>query len=240
MDKFIQRALTRSQINEILQFLSYHLGYTPPQKFTIIFAKTPEQFAKLHGTEPGQTTVEEINSAVPTLPAIFDHGTNTAVFQGFSYVQGLAVPHFIIPMATILHECIHFYQYSAGNFGSWQTMYEGTSEILACFFADDYQFDYKNEVIYSFNLAMIINDNNFWEAMNWIKRYTVHSDKNGFVARSILQTPTFAKFRPTNLMRWLDANTLHKIKNEEIRNLFTKYNLSYIKKQLHKNRQLIS
>ena len=87
---------------------------------------------------------------------------------------------------------------------------------------------------------MIINDNNFWEAMNWIKRYTVHSDKNGFVARSILQTPTFAKFRPTNLMRWLDANTLHKIKNEEIRNLFTKYNLSYIKKQLHKNRQLIS
>ena len=48
MDKFIQRALTRSQINEILQFLSYHLGYTPPQKFTIIFAKTPEQFAKLH------------------------------------------------------------------------------------------------------------------------------------------------------------------------------------------------
>lgn len=239
MDKFIQRPLTRKQINEILQFLSYHLNYVPPNKLNMVFAKTPEQFAKLHGKEPlaGLNTSDEINRVVP---AFFAHEINTAVFQGFSYVAGIAVPNFLIPMSTIIHECIHFYQYSSGTYGTWRTMYEGTNELLSCFFTDDYQFDYKLEAVYAFNLAMAINYENFWEAINWIKHYTTHSDKNTFVTRSILQTPIFTKFRPTNLMRWLDANTLHKIKNEEVRALLTKRGEAQIKNLLHKNRQLIA
>jgi hypothetical protein len=237
MDKFIQRPLTRAEITKILQFLSYHLNFKPSQKLTMIFAKTPEEFAKLHGKEPGFTTIEDINSNVP---AFFDHNTNTAVFQAFSYVDGIAVPTFIIPMATIIHECIHFYQHSSGTYGSWKTMYEGTNEILSCFFTDDYAFDYREEAVYVFNLVMAINYNDFWEAINWMKRYTVHSDKNKFVHRSIIQSPTFSKFRPTNLMRWLDANQLSKIKNDEVRSVLTKYSEGQIKKILHSNRQLIT
>lgn len=159
MDKFIQRPLTKAEIHKILQFLSYHLNFTPVQKLSMVFAKTPEEFAKLHGKEPGFTTIQDINNEVP---AFFDHSTNTAVFQAFSYVNEIAVPAFIIPMATIIHECIHFYQYSSGTYGTWRTMYEGTNEILSGFFADDYAFDYKEEAMYSFNLAMALNDNNFW------------------------------------------------------------------------------
>jgi hypothetical protein len=239
MDKFIQRPLTLAQTNEILEFLSYHLNYYPPNKLNVIFAKTPKQFAKLHGKDKnaGLVTSDDINNEVP---AFFDHLTNTAVFQGFSYVNGTAVPNFLLPMSTVIHECIHFYQYSSGPFGKWRTLYEGTNEILSCFFTDDYQFDYKDEAIYAYNLILAINNGNFWEAINWMKRYTTHSDKNTFVSRSILQTAAFAKYRPTNLMRWLDTDSLQKIKNEDVRLLFTKYGESQIKKQLHKNRQLIS
>jgi hypothetical protein len=239
MDKFIQRPLTRAQINEVLEFLSYHLNYYPPNKLNMIFAKTPKQFARLHGKDKqaGLITSDEINTEVP---AFFDHITNTIVFQAFSFIEGVTVPTFIMPMTTVIHECIHFYQYSSGTYGSWKTMYEGTNEILSCFFSDDYEFDYNEEAIYAFNLIMALNNGNFWEAINWMKHYTTHSDKNTFVTRSILQSTVFAKFRPSNLMRWLDANTLHKIKNEDVRILFTKYGRSQIKKQLHKNRQLIS
>lgn len=237
MDKFIQRPLTRAEINKILQFLSYHLNFKPVPKLSMIFAKTPEEFAKLHGKEPGFTTIEDINNEVP---AFFDHNTNTAVFQAFSYVDEIAVPSFIIPMATVIHECIHFFQHASGTYGTWRTMYEGTNEILSCFFTDDYSFDYKQEAVYAFNLAMAINYNDFWEAINWIKKYTVHSDKNKFVHRSIIQSKQFAKYRPQTLMQRLDADQLDRIQNDEIRALLTKYSEGTIKKILHANRQIIT
>jgi hypothetical protein len=240
MDKFIQRPLTRSEVDDILKYLSYHLSYTPTNKLRVIFTKTPKQFAKLHGAEPDLDliTEDQINQGRPS--GFFDHLTNTVVFQGFSYVEGITVSQFVIPMADVIHEIIHFYQYSTGTFGKWQTLYEGTNEILSCFFTDDYSFDYKDEAVYVFNLAMILSNNDFWEAINWMKRYTTHSDKDGFVSRSILQCETLSKYRPSNLMRWLDNKDLQKIKNVEVRNLFTKYSESKIKKLLHKNRQLIS
>ena len=237
MDKLIQRPLTRAEITKIVQFLSYHFNYKPRQKLSMIFAKTPKAFAKIYGKEPGFMTDHDINNKVP---AFFDQYTNTAVFQAFSYVNGITVPTYIIPMSTVVHECIHFFQYSSGPYGSWRTMYEGTNELLCCFFTDDYQFDYKKEAVYAFNLAMALNRNDFWDAINWIKHYTVHSDKNRFVSRSIIQSGVFPKFRPSNLMRWLDSDQLVKIKNDDIRALFSKYTEGQIKKMLHTNRQLIN
>ena len=238
MDKLIQRPLTRTEINAITQYLSYHLSYTPPKRIKVVFAKTPEQFAKLHGIEPEFETIDAINQGRPA--GFFDHLNDSAVFQGFSYVDGITVDQFIIPMTDVIHEFIHFYQYSAGPFGKWGVLYEGTNELLSCFFVDDYAFDYKEEAIYAFNLIMLINSNNFWDSINWMKRYTTHSSKDDFATRSMLQCEALSKYRPSNLLRWLDNKELHKIKNEEVRNLFTKFSEAQIKRLLHKHRQLIS
>jgi hypothetical protein len=238
MEKVIQRPLKRVEINKILQFLSYHLNYKPPHKLNMIFAKTPAAFARIHddGKAADPDAMDEINR---TCPAFFDHSTMTAVFQGFSYVNGITVPYFILPMATVIHECIHFYQYSTGPYGSWKTMYEGTNELLSCFLTDDYSFDYHEDAKYAFNLAMAINGDEVSEAINWMKRYTTHSDKNKFVSRSILTCATFSKFRPSNLMRWLDADQLHKIKNDEVRAILTKYSEGQLINLLRNYRSLV-
>jgi hypothetical protein len=232
MDKVIQRPLTKSEISDILQFLSYHLNYTPIPKLHLKFAKTPSVFERYYDKFRTETPGD-------TCTAFFDHVTYTAVFRAYTLVDSVLVPKFIMPMSTVVHELIHYYQYSTGSYGTWQTMYEGTAEILSCFYTDDYAIDYDIETRYAFNLAMALNDDNFWEAMNWIKKYTTHSDKNKFVSRSILQSPKFQKYRPSNIMRWLDTNKLNRIKNEEVRNLFTKLSLGQIKKMLHTHRQLI-
>ena len=238
MDKLIQRPLTRAEINNILQYLSYHLSYIPPKRVKVVFTTTPEQYAELHGVEPEYVTIDKINQNSPK--GFFDHEHYMVVFQGFSYVDGITVPQFVLPMTTVIHEFIHFYQYSTGAYGKWEILYEGTNELLSCFFTDDYSFDYKEEAVYAFNLALLINNNDFWEAINWMKRYTTHSKKDEFASRSILQCELLAKYRPSNLLRWLNNKQLHKIKNEEVRALFTKFSETQIKQLLHKHRQLIS
>ncbi len=232
MDKVIQRPLSKVEIRDILQFLSYHLNYIPIPKLHLKFAKDPVTFEKYYDKFRVETPGD-------TCTAFFDHITNTAVFRAYTTVDGLIIPQFIMPMSTVIHELIHYYQYSTGPYGKWRTMYEGTAEILSCFFTDDYAIDYDVETQYAFNLAMALNEDNFWEAINWIKKYTTHSDKNLFVSRSILQSPKFQKYRPSNIMRWLDSNKLDRIKNDEVKNLFVKLSLTQIKTMLHKYRQII-
>jgi hypothetical protein len=218
--------LTKAEVKGIMKFLSHHLGYVPVKTPTVIFAKTAKQYADLYENWKIRTKdltdqqIEEINTETP---AYFDHLTDTAVFQGFSYVEGNEIGAFVTPMSTILHELIHFFQYATGTFGSYRTIYEGTNDILSCMLVDDPSIDYKHEASYAMSLAMEINGHDLISAVQWMKTCTTHSDKNDFVYRSIKQCPAFSRYDPRKLMSILDENRVDKIKNEKIRTILTRY-----------------
>ena len=245
----ITAPLTKTEIKGLMQYLSHHLGYVPRKNTTVIFAKTAQQYADLYENWKTRTKdltdeqIEEINSDTP---AYFDHLTDTAVFQGFSYVEGTEIGTFVITMSTILHELIHFFQYSTGSYGSYRTMYEGTNDILSCMLTDDVIIDYKDEASHAMSLAMEINGHDLISAVQWMKTYTVHSDKNDFVHRSIKQCRTFSRYNPRNLMLSLDAATgkdrwkIEKIENDEIRSVLTRYGNAHVVKLCRQGFKIIN
>lgn len=250
----IQAPLTAKEVKELVNFLSYHLGYAPNKVPNVIFCKTAKQFARLFADykskEPDR--IDEINRNVGSF---FDHTNDTVVFKGFSYLDGIEVPEFIIPMNTVIHELIHFFQIATGTYGTSRVMYEGTNEILSAFFTDDLRFDYKKEVLCAFNLIMELNDHNFWAALQWMRTYTLHSHKNRFVYREIKQCSTLSRYSPSKLLKILDApipedtvaysdakavvDALNKIDNDETRKILTRYTLPKIKTILKLNREVI-
>jgi len=235
----VQRPLTKQEVKEVVKFVSYHLNYVPLTEFNVEFVKSAKEYADWYEGYKVRTPehIDEINKDIP---CFFDQTTNTAVMQAFNYIDGIVVPVFVYPMATIVHECIHFFQYATStSVGTWKVMYEGTNEVLSCFLMNDDVFDYEKEAQYAFNLIMELCAHDFMDAIIWMKRYTVHSNKNGFVERSIKQCPTFSKFRPRNLLRWLDNNQLGRIKNDAARAIFTKYGMYQIKQMIHANHELI-
>lgn len=234
----IREPLVKQEIRDIIRFLSYHIGYVPVTEPKVIFAKTAKQFAQLfEGYKVQPDSIDEINKETS---AFYDHLTNTIVFKGFTYVDGVEIKKFIIPFSTAVHEFIHFFQYSTGTFGSYRTLYEGTNDILSFFLiADDYVLDYKAESVYAFNMVNEFTEGNFWETINWMKKFTTHSDKNDFVHRAIKNCTTFSKYNPPNLLKILDDGDLMKIENEDVRKVFTKYPLYRVKQLLTRNRQIV-
>lgn len=237
----IIQKLTRQEVKNIVRFLSYHLGYVPSTVPQVVFAKTASQYAKLLGEYVRtkgdyEDYIDESNKGAR---AFYAHHSNTIVFQGFSYVEGEEIPQFIIPLSTIIHEFIHFFQYATGPYGSYSILYEGTNEILSCFLGNEYKVDYEKEAVIAFNLVMELSGHDFWEAINWMRKYTLHSDKNGFTHRSIKTHPTFSKYKPAKLMKLLEKGDLDQIENEEVRSVFTKYSLTKIKQICAANRQIV-
>ena len=242
----IQERLTPKEVRDLVDFLSYHLGYAPKKYPKAVFCKTAKQFAQLYETykikEPDK--IDEINKEVS---AFFDHTNDTIVFQGFSYHESVEIPQFVLPMGVVIHELIHFFQYATGTFGTSRIMYEGTNEILSAFFVDDFRFDYNKEVLYAFNLIMELNKHNFWAALQWMRTYTLHSHKNRFVYRAIKQCTTLSRYSPSKLLRILDADSdaktgkgdLHEIDNDETRKILTRYKLPRIKTILKLSREVI-
>jgi len=208
----------------------------------MVFAKTAKQYAELYGGYKikAEEKIDEINRDTP---AFFDHLTDTVVFQGFSYVDGVEVPQFFIPMGTVIHELIHFFQYATGTFGTYRIFYEGTNELLSCFLIDDFSIDYRYETQYAFNIIMEINGHNFWDAIQWMRTFTLHSAKNRFVHRSLKQCPAFSKYSPKKLLTILDDEDdllrLQRIENEETRNIITRYSLRHIINTSKKHRNII-
>ena len=91
----VQQPLTKQEVKDIVDFLSYHLGYVPVKMPKAHFCKTAKEFAELYENykvrELGR--IDEINKECH---AFFDTGTDTVVFQGFSYHDGIEIPTFII------------------------------------------------------------------------------------------------------------------------------------------------
>lgn len=238
----IQEPLTKKEIIALVDFLAYHLGYVPKKYPTAIFCKTAKEYAQRYETykvkEP--EVIDEINNEVS---AFFDHWTDTIVFQGFSYHESAEIPRFIIPMGTVIHELIHFFQYATGSFGTYSILYEGTNEILAALFVDDFRFDYDREVGFAFNLIMELNGHNIWAAIQWMRVYTLHSHKNRFIHRQMKQSASFSRYQPKKLMSILEGacenGDLSKIDNEETRKILTRYSLTKIKQLLKTNREVI-
>jgi hypothetical protein len=235
--------LTKQEVKGLLDFLSHHLSYVPLKTPTVIFAQNAKIYAKLYegyesrSKEVSQEKIIEINSDTP---AFYDHLNELVVFQGFSYREGIEIDRFIIPMATIIHELIHFFQYATGPYGSYRVLYEGANDILSCLLTDDPEIDYKEEVVHAMNLAMALNEQNLSAAIQWMKTLTVHSDKNTFVHRSIRQCPALLKYNPQKLMKLLDEDRIDKIENEETRTLLTRHSLSKIIKMLRKQYKVIN
>ena len=221
-----------------MHFLSYHLGYVPLKKPKAHFCRTAKEFATLYQSYKVNQTdlIDEINKECS---AFFDPTTDTIVFKGFSYHEGIELPQFIFPMSTVVHELIHFFQIATGTYGSYKTLYEGTNEILSCFLMNDFSFDYKIEAIYAFGLIMELVGHDFLTALDWMKRFTVHSNKNRFVHREIKQCPTFSKYNPRKLLTALDENKLDRIENAETQAVFTKYSLKRIVNMCQRNRAVI-
>lgn len=240
----IQQPLTKIEVKELVNFLSYHLGYVPVKTPKAHFCKTAKEFTELYEgykvREPDK--IDEINR---DCNAFFDHPSDTIVFQGFSYHEGAEIPQFIVPMSTVIHELIHFYQYATGTFGSYRVFYEGTNDILSCFLVNDFSIDYKEEAIFAFSIIMEIVGHDFFAALQWIRTYTLHSNKNKFVHREIKRCPSFSKYSPQKLLRLLDDETLTvseklaKIENEETRKILTRYPLRRIISLCKKHRNTI-
>lgn len=240
----ITAPLRKDEVRDLVNFIAHHLGYVPLKIPRVIFAKSAKYYANLYkgyvtrSKELSQEQIVEINSETP---AFFDHLNDTVVFQGFSYVEGAEIDTFVIPMSTVVHEIIHFFQYATGTFSSYRVLYEGTNDILSCLLTDDPEhIDYPEEAVFAMSLAMEINQHNFFQAVQWMKTFTTHSDKNGFVHRSIRQCPSLAKYNPSKLMKMLDASNLDKIDNEETRAILSRYSLGKIKKLLRDGHKIIS
>jgi hypothetical protein len=244
----ITAPLTKKEVQGYVQFLSHHLGYAPYKMPKVIFAKTAKEYATLfEGYRVkglGEQLVHEINAETP---AFFDHITDTVVFQGFSYREGVEIDSFVIPVGMIVHELIHFFQFATGTYGSYRVIYEGTNEILSCLLTDDPTIDYTYETVFAMGLAMEINDHDFARAIQWMKTLTTHSNKNRYLHRSIKRCPAFVKYNPTKLLRMLDsiadeesADTLDKIENPETRAILTRYSLKQVVKLCRQGHKLIS
>jgi len=238
----ITAPLTKQEIKGLMQFISHHLGYAPLKMPKVIFARSAEEYAKIYenyqqkSKELSEELIDEINS--DTL-AFFDHLTDSAVFQAFSYKDGVEIDSFVIPMGTVVHELIHFFQYATGTFGSYSVMYEGTNEILSCILTDASSLDYKEESVYAMSIAMEINDHDFFRAIQWMKTFTTHSNKNSFVHRSIKQCPSFSKYDPRKLMKLLEENKFDKIENEETRAILKRYSVPRILKLIKAGYKII-
>jgi hypothetical protein len=202
------------------------------------FCSTAKQFANLYESYHVNNVdrIDEINNEVD---AFYDPASTTVVFKGFSYHEGIEIPKFIFPMSTVIHELLHFFQIATGTYGSYRILYEGTNDILSCFLMNDFSIDYELEATYAFNLIMELVGHDFWKALDWMKRFTVHSNKNRFVHREIKQCPTFAKYNPRKLLTALDANKLDSIENAETQAVFTKYSLRRIVNMCQRNRAVI-
>jgi len=240
----IQKPLTKNELKHWVRFLSYHLGYIPVRYPNVHFCKTAKEFAELYESykikEP--ELIEEINN---DCGAFFDHTTDTIVFQGFSYHEGVEIPRFIIPMSTVLHELIHFFQYATGTFGSYRLFYEGTNDVLASFLSNNFDIYYDDEVILSFSIIMELVNHDFLSAVQWIRTYTLHSNKNDFVYRQLRHAPSFVKYNPRKLLTLLDNEELSlsekigKIENPETQEILTKYSLRKIESLCKKNYNII-
>jgi hypothetical protein len=238
----IQKPLTKQEVRDLVQFLSYHLGYVPVTTPTMIFARTAKQYASLYEGYKVQAKelIDEINSDTP---AFFDHLNNSIVFQGFSYVNGIDVPQFIIPISTVIHELIHFFQYATGTFGTYRILYEGTNDLLSCFLVNHFDIDYEYEAQYAFNMIMEMTGHNFWSTIQWIRTFTLHSAKNRYVHRCLKQCTSFSKYSPKKLLTILDdeedTKRLDRIENEETRKIFTRYSLRTIINMCRQHRNII-
>lgn len=234
----IQNPLTKTEVRELVRFLSYHLGYVPATVPRVKFVKSKDKFASIFQGYKVKTPdlVDEINRECGVF---YDHPTNTIVIAAYTYTDGKELPVFILTIGTMLHELIHFFQYSTGTFGTYRILYEGTNDFISSFLANDFNIDYKKEVVYSFNLIMELTGHDFWEAFQWMRVWTLHSDKNKFVHRSIKQCPSFSKYNPRKLLKLLDDDHLDKIENEDTKKIFTRYSLRSIIEMCKKNRLTI-
>jgi hypothetical protein len=238
MKPAIQSPLTKAELKELIHFLSHHLGYVPLRVPKVVFCSTAKEFAALYESykvrDPER--VDEINKEAN---AFYDPTTETIVFQGFSYHEGVEIPKFIIPMSTVVHELIHFFQNATGTYGSYRILYEGTNDLLSCFLMNDFAVDYRDEAAFAFNLIMEISGQDFWKTFEWMKRFTLHSNKNRFVHHEIKACPSFSKYNPRKLLMALDNNNLAAIENEDTRNILTRYSLRKIIQMCQKNRAII-
>lgn len=226
----IQKPLTTAEIRQIIIFLSYHLNYTPAYLPKVIFAKTAKEFTKYYKQckEHDEEFVEELNKSTY---AFYDHINNVIVFQGFSYVEGNEDSRFIVSLNAVLHEFIHYYQYAAGTYGKYQLFYEGTAELLSCFFTKDYQIDYQIESIIVFNLVMHAVNDNVVDCINWMKKYTVYSNKDVFIN---------GELKTCKKLKRIQLDQLNQIELfEDIPKLLSRYSMSDIKKSLSYVQQLI-
>jgi hypothetical protein len=236
----IQQPLTKQELKDLVKFLSYHLGYVPIKQPKAIFCKSARAFAQLYESfrvrDPDH--IDEINRECN---AFFDHtgDADTLVFQGFSYHEGTEIPQFMFPMATVVHELIHFFQYATGTYGSYRILYEGINDLLAGFFTGEYIIDYREEAAFAFNLIMELNGHDFSKTLQWMKTFTVHSNKNRFVHRALKQCIAFSKYNPKKLLTALDSNRFDKIVNTETQAIFTRYSLPQIIRLFQKHRSLI-
>ena len=234
----IKDRLSKSELKQLVKFLSYHLNFIPYSLPSIKIAKTARQFAQAWFDYKTMTPqyIEEVNSSYD---AFYDHTTRQIVFQGFAYVDKTEIPDiYVIPMSTVIHELIHFFQFESGGYGSYQFLYEGTNELFSAFLTGDFAIDYPNETIHAFSLAMEVNDHDFFSAINWIRRFTVHSDKNQFVKRALRNSSLFSKYQPTNFLKKVDED-ITQLKNEEVIACLRRYRLSRIRELLNRNRPLI-
>jgi len=231
--------ITHTEIKNLVTFLSYHLNYIPYEIPKVKIAKTAKHFAKLW-YQYETVTDEWINEINTNIDAFYDHINKVIVFQGFAYVDRIEIPDvYIIPMATVIHELIHFFQVESGGYGSYQFLYEGTNEFLSAFLTGDFTIDYPKEMVHAFNLIMECNYHDFYSAVHWIKKFTVHSNKNMFTHRMLKNSPLYSKYRPSNLLRKIDDGNLNKIDNPEVVQSLKKYGLAKIRNLINKNRQLI-
>lgn len=244
LQQALQKSLTKKEVRDLISFLSYHLGYIPNRIPAVHFCATAKEFAELYENykvkEP--ELIEEINTECG---AFYDHLRETVIFQGFSYHEGIEIPRFIIPMSTVIHEFIHFFQCVTGTFGSYRLFYEGTNDILSVFLSNNFDIYYKEEVVLVFGIIMELVGHNFLSAIQWIRTYTVHSNKNDFVHRQLRHSHVFAKYKIRKLLTMLDREDLsitekmQRIENPEIRDLLTKYPLHKIRTLCKKNYNLI-
>ena len=234
MKSFIQHRLTKRELNELVQYVSYHLNWVPKNPVYAIFTKTADEFATWYQTcymEP-----EEVADLSKNTTAFYDQSNYTIVFRGFSYVKGVEIDQFIFTMATVIHEIMHHFQYtSGGGYGSYNTLIEGTADLLTMFLLGESteMIDYKIEALLTYNMAMEICGHNFWETIRWIKRYMVHSSKNRFVHKELKNCAAFAKYKPQKLMKLVEDNS------PELPEQFRKYKFSDMTRLLEKYRSLI-
>jgi hypothetical protein len=238
----IQSPLTKAELRELMQFLSYHLGYVPFRLPKMAFCKTAKDFAERFEGYQVREKEEKIDEINRECGAFYDHPTETIVFQGFSYHEGVEIPRFIVPMSTVIHELIHFFQYATGTFGNYRIFYEGTNDLLSCFLVNDFSIDYKQEAKLAFNLIMEMSDHDFLRSLQWMKTFTLHSDKNRFVHRSLKQCPTFMRYNPKKFLEILDdeeKDPMGRIDNDAVRKVLTKYSLKIIVDMCKKYRTII-